>query len=643
MASPDFKRALETVNRRGLTLLTSHLCSLLAGVLYVGWMILLAFCMDLLDHKGLAVFTGEDAKYASSVHPLAEPGVVVNPYRARNTGLLPTLVRLRGEWYGPALERLYRSVPATRNDIGLLMVIFMAALAIGAVRLILLVIQSRLLVAATGSAQARLQKQIFEKQFSLEGAYVDPGQRTRVEMLLRDDLPAMLRAVRFYMERIVREPAKIVALVLFAMSINLPLASTFLILSVLAWIVARRVVATYVTRGTQLDQAASAAMEKLLGLAGSHRVIAGYLADGHYGEAFDRYVRQSRQATEAKMAYEGRLIPLWQFVGLLIFIIVLTLAAQNVLAAKFELAAAAGLFASLLSVALPINNLIAMRQTVATGTEAAGRVFSYLGSPSPARMKEGNAIVTPVTDAIDFEKVSYEDQDGQVILQDISIRIRRGQRIAIMAKSDQERRCFIYLLARFLEPTAGRIKFDGTEIRRASLESLRRQVAVVFQDMVLLPDTVAGNISCGDSIFRLAEITEAAKVAHAHNFIQRLPSGYECVIGDGGFPLKRGEAYRIALARAILRDPPIVCIEEPQEQLDPDTKALLDDTMNRFCQGRTVIVLPSRISTLRACDQVFLLNDGKLANVGTHRELLATSELYRHLQYVDFYTPSFAT
>ena len=114
------------------------------------------------------------------------------------------------------------------------------------------------------------------------------------------------------------------------------------------------------------------------------------------------------------------------------------------------------------------------------------------------------------------------------------------------------------------------------------------------------------------------------------------------MIGDEGFPLKRAEEYRIAIARAILRDPPIVCIEEPQERLDPDTKSLLDDTMERFCQSRTVIVLPSRLSTLRSCDQIFLFNEGKLASVGTHRELLETSELYRHLQYVEFYTPSFA-
>ena len=644
MPSPDFQRARRYVNKSQLHVLTSHFCSLLAGALYVGWMVLLVFSIDLLDHKGMALFVGEDARYASQMAPLPDQpaGKAVDSYRQADTGLLATLVRLRSKWYGPGLEWLYRKVPLTHHDMGFLTLIFALALAIGILRLWLLVIQSRLLVAATLDAQARLQRDIFRKQFDLGGTAVDPATREQVAPLLTEDLPALLDGVQTYMERIFREPAKILALLGFALLINLPLSLSFIIMSAIAWVVGKRVVATFLDRGERLVATSDAATTRLVGLAGKHRLISGYSADTYYTGWFDQYVKQATKASRERLTYRARLVPLWQFAGLVIFIIIFALAAQNVLTGKFELSAAAGLFASLLSIALPVNNLTAMRQIVAKGGEAATRVFQFLDTPTPGKPKQGNTFLPPLAETIDFEKVSYQDSEGNLILSDISIRIHRGQRIGVMAKTESERRAFIYLLARFIDPTSGRIKLDGVDLRKGTLESLRQQVLVVLQSDLLFPDTVGGNIGCGDLGFALPQITEAAKMAHAHNFIQRLPHGYECVIGDEGFPLKRAEEYRVALARAILRDPPIVCIEEPQERLDPDTKSLLDDTMERFCHGRTVIVLPSRLSTLRACDQIFLFNEGKLASVGTHRELLETSELYRHLQYVEFYNPSFA-
>jgi ATP-binding cassette subfamily B protein len=642
MPSPDFHRARKYVNQSHVAVVFSHVASLLAGALFVGWMVLLVFCVDLLDHQGVARFTRDDDRiYAVMLGPWMigrVPGV-----DDVDTGLLPTLLRLRGKFYAPALEWAYKSIPLCRSNLGLLQVIFFCALAIGLARLFLLVVQSRLLVSAATDAQSRLQKEIYQKQFELGGSAVDPAPREQIEPILRDHLPTMLVGVKTYMERIVREPSKIAGLLVFALLINPWLGVCFIIMSALAWVVGRRLVRTYFDRGSRLVAMSDAATHRLLGLAGKHRLIAGYAAEDYYTQSFDGYVERAKRATLQRLTYDGRLAPLWQFAGLVIFVIVLALAAQNVLTNKFELSAATGLFASLLSVALPVINLTRMRKAVHQSGESATEIFRFLDLPAPPPQKQGSTFLQPLSETIDFEKVAYEDLEGRQVLSDVSIRIHRGQRIAVMAKTEAERRAFIYLLARFIDPTNGRIKIDGIDIRKGTIESLRAQVVVVLQNDLLFPDTIAGNIACGDAGFGLTQITEAAKMAHAHNFIQRLPNGYECIVGEEGFPLKRGEAYRIALARAIVRDPPIVCIEEPQERLDPDTKSLLDDTMERFCQGRTVIVLPSRISTLRNCDQIFLFNEGKLVAVGTHRELLETSELYRHLQYIDFTTPTFAS
>jgi ATP-binding cassette, subfamily B, bacterial len=192
------------------------------------------------------------------------------------------------------------------------------------------------------------------------------------------------------------------------------------------------------------------------------------------------------------------------------------------------------------------------------------------------------------------------------------------------------------LLLRFVDPAQGSIKIDGRDLRSVTLESLRTQIAVVRCDDLVFNDTVLNNIGCGDTGYSVPQVIEAAKLAHAHQFIQRLPYGYETVIGNLGFALKLGERYRIALARAILRDPAVLIIEEPQEPLDDDTKTLIDDTLNRVVKGKTVIFLPHRISTVNRCDGVLVLHEGRVHTAGVHKELLKTNALYRHLYYVEY-------
>ena len=651
MAAPEFRRARRFVNQSRFRIAVNHACGAVAGLLYVGWMALLVLCMDLFIHRGTAMFDEEEAAFAARLHAAALPSEAaglrttgtIHDRTCKDAGLLPTVVRLREKWYAPALVWTYQNVPSCRENFGLLIAVFAAAVVIGAVRLGLLGIQNRVLVAASTYAQASLQEAVFRKQFELGGAAVDSATRERIEPILKTDVPTMIAGVQTYMDRIGRETAKIAALLAFALSINLPLGMTFVILSAIAWVLGSQIVERHRARGRRLVSTAESATNRLVGLAGKHRLIWAYNADEYYSRQFRGFVQRAARATRERLTYEGRLAPLWQFVGLMIFIIVFALAAQNVLADKFQLSAAAGFFAALLSIPLPVANLIAMRTAIRNGGAAAQRVFGFLDLPTPPKQKQTTTVLPTLKESIEFERVSYAEFEGPQILSDVSIRIHKGQKIAVIGKDEAEARAFIYLLTRFVEPTEGRVKLDGQDIRRGAIESLRRQIGVVLQDELLFPDTIANNIGCGDPRYSLTQITEAAKVAHAHQFIQRLPHGYECVVGDEGFPLKRGEAYRIALARAILRDPPIACIEEPRDTLDADTKALLDDTMERFCIGRTVLVLPTRISTIRSCDQVFLFADGKLAAVGTHKELSQTSELYRHLQYVEFTTPQFAT
>jgi ABC-type multidrug transport system fused ATPase/permease subunit len=193
-----------------------------------------------------------------------------------------------------------------------------------------------------------------------------------------------------------------------------------------------------------------------------------------------------------------------------------------------------------------------------------------------------------------------------------------------------------YLLPRFYDPYTGQVLMDRKDIRYAMLASVRLQTALVLREALLFTGTVAENIGCGDEQFSQLQITEAAKRARAYDFVQRLPQGFNTVVGEHGMRLTNSQQVRIGVARALLRDPTLAILEEPPDEMDVPTAELLDQAIEALAEKRTLIVLPTRLITLRKLDRVFLFHEGKLVDEGSHNELLQRSELYRHLIYQRF-------
>jgi len=266
------------------------------------------------------------------------------------------------------------------------------------------------------------------------------------------------------------------------------------------------------------------------------------------------------------------------------------------------------------------------------------RIFRYLAEIPEVGQAVGAKFLQPVSKSIILESVSYRAR-GAELLKNCDLRITARTSTALISLDPVVRRAVAYLLPRFIEPQAGRVLFDSEDTAWATLESLRAETVYVGGADPFFTGTVAENLTCGDSRFSLQEATEAAKLVHAHSFIQRLPQGYETVIGEHGERLDAGQAFRLGLARAILRKPAVMIIEEPSEPLDEDSKALLDDAYNRITRDRTIVFLPTRLSTVRRCDQVALIHDGKVAAIGSQEALVKQSELYRHWEYVNFVAP----
>ncbi|QDU41008.1 Putative multidrug export ATP-binding/permease protein [Maioricimonas rarisocia] len=265
------------------------------------------------------------------------------------------------------------------------------------------------------------------------------------------------------------------------------------------------------------------------------------------------------------------------------------------------------------------------------------RIFRYLAQIPEVGQAVGAKFQEPVSKSIIFESVDYT-RNGREILKNFDLRIPAGTVTALVSLDPLAPKAAGYLLPRFIEPTAGRILFDSEDVAWGTLESIRAETILIGGSDPCFTGTALENITCGDPRYSTQAAIDAAKRAHAHNFIQKLSQGYETALGEHGEQLDAGQAFRLSLARAILRNPAVMIIEEPAATLDDDTKALLDDTYNRIARDCTLIFLPSRLSTVRRCDQVALIHDGRIESLGPHAELVNRSDLYRHWEYVTFNT-----
>jgi ATP-binding cassette, subfamily B, bacterial len=243
---------------------------------------------------------------------------------------------------------------------------------------------------------------------------------------------------------------------------------------------------------------------------------------------------------------------------------------------------------------------------------------------------------TEASGHVRLEEVSFGYEPGYPILQDITLEAHPGETIALVGATGAGKSTLVSLIPRFFDPWQGRVLFDGVDVREVQLKSLRSQVALVLQEPFLLPLTVAQNIAYGRPDASREEIVAAARAANAEEFIQRLPQEYDTVIGERGATLSGGQKQRLAIARALLKDAPVLILDEPTSALDAQTEALLLEALERLMAGRTTFIIAHRLSTIRRADRIVVLEAGKVVEMGTHQELLSTGNFYRRLHLLQF-------
>ena len=560
---------------------------------------------------------------------------------ATNTGILPLIVA--GESSRNSLHRTsaallnyyYHVVPTFRNNRGTLMTLMASGL--GVFFVLSFVTQWRRSAIAEASLEAAttLRRQIHRQLYRLgqsslpsEGTGPVMNLFTREVNDVREGLAADL-ADRY------RVPVLVVGLILFAMTISWTTTIFLATLGGLTWAVVRQLNRSAELASVVATREAAVQLCLLQEDFGLIRTVRVHGMENYDKQRFDDHLERYRKAEIRRVVNQARTSPTANLLVCAAATLALGLLASRVILQGSSAASALLLVASLLALVRPSLDWLKMNRAIHQANRSAEGVFAYLERKPELHQAGGARFLAPLRERISFENVTLENGSGRILLDGLTVEIPAGSRTSIMSLDEEAKSALVCLIPRLIDPKIGRVRVDDVDLREVTLESVRSQVATVLQADLVFSDTVLANIALGDPSYDLPRVIEAAKVAHAHNFIQDLIHGYDTVIGPLGEYLKPDQQYRIALARAYLHDPSIVIIEEPNATLDDDTKAYVDDTIARLAPGRTLIMLPHRLSTIRTSDQVILIHNGKLEASGTPSEV-KSAKLFRHLQYVEF-------
>jgi len=280
----------------------------------------------------------------------------------------------------------------------------------------------------------------------------------------------------------------------------------------------------------------------------------------------------------------------------------------------------------------PVKRLTNLHSIFQQAMGASEKVFAYLDQPEEIISRKGARKLDRFRESVVFDNVCFRYPTASGLqIDDVSLEIRAGEIVALVGSSGAGKTTLVGLLPRFIDVMSGAVRVDGVDIRELTLESLRKQISLVAQETFLFNDTVANNIAYGIDKYDQARVIEAAKAAHAHDFIEEMPQGYKTVIGDRGVKLSGGQRQRLAIARALYRNAPILILDEATSHLDTESEMLVQKALANLMTGRTVIVIAHRISTIRRADKIVVMDQGRIAETGTHDELMTHGGIYHRL------------
>lgn len=475
-----------------------------------------------------------------------------------------------------------------------------------------------------------VRNQVYEKLQILSLDYFTQKRSGELVSRITNDVKLIENAVSYALTDLIYQSFQVFSFAVLTFLINWRLA-------LISIVVLPMVVVPMVVVGKALRKLSKSSQEKIADINSllvetfiGVRIVRAFCAEDREAAKFKK---QNHDYYRLAMKSIKRMLLLGistELIGVAMALFIIFYTGKQVIEGVLSFGAFALFMAALLSLIKPFKKLSQVNSIVQQAIAASQRIYEVLETNPSVTEKAKTAELNPFKNGVVFENVwfSYADND---VLKGINLEIKRGQVLAVVGPSGTGKTTLLDLIPRFYDPVKGRVLIDGTDIKEVTLKSLRRQIAIVTQETILFNDTIRVNIAYGRPDASEQEIEEAAAQAYAHDFIKNFPAGYDTIIGDRGTKLSGGERQRIAIARALLKNPPILILDEATSQLDSEAERIVQEALDRLMAGRTVFIIAHRFSTVKGAHRIAVLNKGLVVEQGSHSELLNKDGLYRRL------------
>jgi ATP-binding cassette, subfamily B, bacterial MsbA len=479
-----------------------------------------------------------------------------------------------------------------------------------------------------------LRMQLYDKILGLPLGYFSQERKGDIIARMSGDVNEVETSIISVLEMLIKNPILILCYfaVLIAISWQLTVF-TILVVPVLGWLMGL-VGKTLKKKSLIAQELWSDTMSQVEETLGGLRVIKAFLAEGTMSERFDKVTGALRTKTGRVSTRQALAHPMSEFLGTVLIAIVLWFGGTLIIGDNAPLSAPVFIYymVILYSILNPIKDFSKASYSVPKGMASMERIDKILRADNPIKDPAAPVKLKEVRDGIVFDHVSFRYDDGPQVLSDVNLRIGKGCSIAIVGESGAGKSTLVDLIPRFYDVTSGSITIDGTDIRDVSISDLRSLIGYVNQEPILFNDTIFNNIAFGAKNVTRDMVIAAARIANAHDFIMEKEQGYETNIGDRGMKLSGGQRQRISIARAILKNPPILILDEATASLDTESERLVQEALDRLMTSRTTIAIAHRLSTIKNCDEILVMQEGKIVERGRHAELVQLGGYYKKLE-----------
>ncbi len=478
-----------------------------------------------------------------------------------------------------------------------------------------------------------MRTQIYNKIVMLPLGFFSQEKKGDILARISGDVQEVENSISSTIEMIIKNPILIIIYlgVLFVMSWKLTLFTIIfapMMIGVMS-AVGRRLKADSLEAQRHWSDSVSQVEETLGGL----RIIKAFLAENQMKERFARVTEKVRVKNSQVARRQALAHPVSEFLGSVMIAIVLWFGGTLILGenAIIDAPSFMAYMAILYSVIQPIKDLSKAAYSIPKGLASMERIDVVLNAPNDIKEPEKPKSLKGFNDRICFNDICFRYEDGHEVLHHVSFEIPKGKNIAIVGASGAGKSTLVDLIPRFYDPSSGNVSIDGIDIRDVSTRELRSLMGNVNQDPILFNDTIFNNIAFGVKNAGLPEVMAAARIANAHDFIMEKPEGYDTYIGDRGVKLSGGERQRLSIARAILKNPPILILDEATASLDTKSERIVQDALDNLMSNRTTISIAHRLSTIRKADEILVMDGGRIVERGRHDELIALNGYYKKL------------